>query len=229
MQDEPFRIMSGFYDRDFTGYGVEYTDEDKIHALRLTLQHVQKCSPSVLEIPESLDLIQMRFPRLPGAFSTEYAENVNEYSKYCKLATLSPEQLQLFSNYTAWERLLYHVVFKKVAQRLQQSNITAIKAAIIHRPKQSESPLPPATAQKASKLSKVVLPVDSKKRLVEQQVVDEGRKMPFKDETPRPGIPSDEIIPFLQLSHSAYLQARKAHKAPAKVNRGVHQKRRRDG
>lgn len=89
MQDEPFRIMSGFYDRDFSGYGVEYTDEDKIHVQRLTLQYVQKCSPSVLEMPESLDLIHMRFPQLPGAFSTECSENVNKYSKYCKLATLS--------------------------------------------------------------------------------------------------------------------------------------------
>ena len=114
--DEPFRILSGFYDPDYLLYDphITYDKYDLMYALKKTFTHITKCAPLVLELPDSYQLIANKFPQLANAFNHSIILNNNTINN-CDSLSYSIEQQQLFDNYTILERFLYDAVYKKVS------------------------------------------------------------------------------------------------------------------
>lgn len=139
--NEPFRIMSGIQDEALIDHLEEDTGRRKLrgtsgapmrdggrHLLQadyvavfhLMLQHVAKCAPVVLEVKESFDLVNSRFPQLDGAFSSKTHENQGP-KKNC--APLTPLQLYLIRKRTQLETVLYDAVVTKVKSRVEEVKV----------------------------------------------------------------------------------------------------------
>ena len=120
--DEPFRILSGFYDPDFTSYdGISFDLNDMIQAFRLTLHHITKCAPVVLELPHSYQLIAHRFPQFLYTFKESIHDNINSDFSHCRNVSYSIEQEKLFKKYSVLERLLYKTIDTKISTMMLKS------------------------------------------------------------------------------------------------------------
>ncbi|RYH00677.1 hypothetical protein EON65_48895 [archaeon] len=140
--NEPFFIMSGIEDRTLTDHLDEsnHTIVRKLTHLRgqrnlthhrallerlapvifdLSLQHVKKCVPVVLELPLSFELQKLRFPKL-GALGAFMEKRVNEnvLSKSCDFP--SGEHLKLIQEHSFLETIFYNVIYKKVSSYIQE-------------------------------------------------------------------------------------------------------------
>ncbi len=131
--NEPFRILSGYTDEmiiDHLMDGVHSDSERRVHNRRLldysalnvfnlTLQHTLRCTPLLLEFPESYDLMSSRIPSLGnmGGFkSTVWIQVGSKTKKVC--GHLQGEQLALTESYAALEVMLYDAVLRKVLRRI---------------------------------------------------------------------------------------------------------------
>eukprot|EP01033_Poteriospumella_lacustris_P000987 gene987-710_t len=88
--------------------------------LKATLDHIRRCPPMVLEIPQSFDAMINRSPifRKHDSFTSDTVLNANKHS--CK--KLSGEKLAIVKRYTALEAILYDAVFRKTAQRVAEED-----------------------------------------------------------------------------------------------------------
>ena len=123
--NEPFRIMSGirsdhFIDRldECDDPGGRVDDDANLElALRLTLTHASKCSPLVMESPDTYTLASRRFNATPLRFvdgeGNMYHTNFAKNSTNCSGRTWGKENLRLVMCKTALERILYHTVKRK--------------------------------------------------------------------------------------------------------------------
>ena len=127
--NEPFRIMSGirsdhFIDRldecdDLSqNPGVRVDNHANLElALQLTLKHASKCSPLVLESPDTYTQASRRFNATPLRFVDDegnmYHANSGKNSTNCSGRTWGKENLKLVMCKTALERILYHTVKRK--------------------------------------------------------------------------------------------------------------------
>lgn len=136
--NEPFYIMSGFRDRSYLDTLDDlrrrrlYT-HGAVTVFEMTLSHVERCAPVVLEIPESYALMSLRFPQLVanGAFNSTQRENV--LKKKCP--ELSGAHLDLIKQHSKLEQRLYDAVYQKVlsaVEELRQNPIYPISTTHIH-------------------------------------------------------------------------------------------------
>ena len=88
-----------------------------------TLQNTLRCSPLVLELPESFAEVARRIPALGnrGAFSAEVKENVNRIHSHCATVPLSAEQRAYIQQHALLELVVYEAVYKKTRDRLLRS------------------------------------------------------------------------------------------------------------
>lgn len=131
--NEPFRILSGFQDETVVNHlmglpahppGVsprEKVDPDVLaFILKATLDHIRRCPPTVLEIPQSFDAMINRSPIFTkhDSFTADTVLNANKHS----CAKLSGDKLAIVKRYTALEMILYDAVFRKTAQRVAEED-----------------------------------------------------------------------------------------------------------
>jgi hypothetical protein len=121
--NEPFRIMSGirsdhFIDRLDECDGFSH-DANLELALRLTLKHASKCSPLVLESPDTYREASRRFNATPLRFvdgeGNMYTihNNTAKNPTNCSGRIWGNENLKLVMCKTALERIIYHTVKRK--------------------------------------------------------------------------------------------------------------------
>jgi hypothetical protein len=108
--NEPYRVLSGQRDELFLESLLE-NDHARRAAFAMTLQHAKDCFPLVLEIPASFDLYNSIYLRANVFNSSDAAlyrslilKDLRKYSK---------EQLDLLQRYSYAESLVYHAVFKR--------------------------------------------------------------------------------------------------------------------
>lgn len=127
--NEPFRVLSGMLDEDVIdtmGYSVEYENSKVIPNLQiidtqlfnLSLVHLYKCVPIILEYPESWVLLKRKFPILysNGAFnpSTKSQEALKKENIGVNCTIPTDDLLNILFNITSLERVLYDTVYRKV-------------------------------------------------------------------------------------------------------------------
>jgi len=142
--NEPFRIMSGVLDEDAIDH-LRMGNHSNHHLLRIlymfksTLINVASCSPIVLEIPESYELLADRYPRLfrnestganaafdptvqirPGKFKTGDTPQSNHEGSRENCSSATESQMEILKEYTHLEQLLYDTVRKKVQSRVDE-------------------------------------------------------------------------------------------------------------
>mmetsp|Transcript_17267 Transcript_17267/g.25800 ORF Transcript_17267/g.25800 Transcript_17267/m.25800 type:complete len:326 (-) Transcript_17267:230-1207(-) len=126
-RNEPFRILSGNLDEDLLdnlqnsrfedGRRRYLLQEQALGIFHATLMHVKKCAPVVLEIPQSVELANRRFPMLESPFGGEKLQ-VNQFHQGCPKA--SGAHLTALRNISQLESLLYNAVFNKTWTRVRE-------------------------------------------------------------------------------------------------------------
>ena len=94
-----------------------------IQAFRLTLHHVTRCAPVILELPSSYKLIAHRFPQLYHSFQANIHEQMNNDFHHCRNISYNIEQEILFQKYSVLERLLYKTVYEKVYTMIKEKHL----------------------------------------------------------------------------------------------------------
>lgn len=114
---EPYRILSGLTDeRDLAALATAPPGDPLLRAaLALTLGHLSRCVPLVLERPDSAALADAWFPQLEGVFGGGgRRENVGKAPR----CPLSAEARGVLQQLAANEQLLYDAVLRRIDRML---------------------------------------------------------------------------------------------------------------
>jgi hypothetical protein len=128
--NEPFRILSGFRDEKVFDDMVKnsddvrpFYDEQTKLVFDLTVSNLAKCTPCILELPQSYDLLNVKLPfsdkKRPLASSIRKNKNKSKYYNAGN-QSLREDQMEAFRKVTAVEQVLYNAVRKKVESRIVQ-------------------------------------------------------------------------------------------------------------
>lgn len=125
--NEPFRMFLtddeivlnslGFVHNNDTGSVIPHLGVAELSALETTMNHLAKCVPLVLEIPESRDRLRLPFPVLyeNGAFE-DIVVNSAKHGREC--ARVSGQHLELLKNMSSFEKVVYDAVVGKVRRAI---------------------------------------------------------------------------------------------------------------
>lgn len=146
--NEPFRAMSGVYDEDVLDHLMDSRDSPTTSASRkqlrrasanhhensrtlrmhdsnlaisifnLTMQHMQQCSPIILELPLSYELLNLRIPVL-GKHGTFLSAMQTQQGKNKSCPPVSGRHLEVIQEQIALEMMLYDAVYKKTLAAIQ--------------------------------------------------------------------------------------------------------------
>ena len=114
---EPFRILSGLNDEhDLTTLATVPQEHPMFRTmLALTLRHLRRCVPLILEQPHSTTLADTWFPQFVGVFNfTDKRENVGLAPR----CPVSAEVRRVLQELAANEQLLYDIVRQRVDRML---------------------------------------------------------------------------------------------------------------